>query len=70
MCPEPEDQLSELEGKLLLFLRFGPASLKELEEIDDRWLGALGKLKQKGLVKIENNPPKGKIAIPMRDWSE
>jgi len=55
-------ELSEIEGKLLLYLRHGPATLKELEEIDERFVGALGKLKQKGLIIIEKNAPKGKIA--------
>jgi len=67
MSREVEDQLSELEAKLLYFLRHGPATLKELDEIDHRFIGALGKLKQKGLVVIEKNNPKGKRAKVTED---
>jgi len=62
MSKEVEAQLSEIEGKLLYYLKHGPATLKELEEIDERFIGALGKLKQKGLIVIEKNLPKGKRA--------
>lgn len=71
MSGEAEDQdkvlekLSEIEGKLLLLLRHGPATMKELEKIDDRYLGALGKLKQKGLVVIEKCKPKKARVVPL-----
>jgi len=62
MSKEVEGQLSEIEGKLLYYLRHGPATLKELEEIDEKFIGALGKLKQKGLIVIEKDQLKGKRA--------
>jgi len=60
MSKEVEAQLSEIEGKLLYYLRHGPATLKELQEVDERFIEALGKLKQKGLVIIEEDELKGK----------
>lgn len=72
MSKEAEDldkyQLSELEAKLLYFLRHGNASIKELGKIDSRYVGALGKLKSKGLVVIEKEQvPRKRKVVKIKD---
>jgi len=51
-------RLSDLEAELLELLRCGPMTLKEIAEINPKFVGALGKLKCRGLVIIERLPNK------------
>jgi len=50
--------LSSLESELLELLRCGAMTLKEIEEINPKFVGALGNLKSKGLVDIVRLPNK------------
>jgi len=51
-------ELSDLEAELLELLRCGTMTLKEIEKINPRFVGALGNLKCMGLVIIEKLPNK------------
>jgi len=51
-------KLSDLEAELLELLRCGAMTVKEIEEIDPKFVGALGNLKCMGLVIIERLPNK------------
>jgi len=51
-------RLSAIEAELLELLRCGAMTLKEIEEINPKFVGALGNLKSKGLVNIVRLPNK------------
>ncbi len=54
-------RLSKLESRLLDLLRLhGAMSISELKEIDPRFVGAVGKLKELGLVET--------IRLPRETW--
>lgn len=50
-------ELSSLENELLELLETcGRMTLKEIQAINPRFVGALGRLKSRGLIKIERLP--------------
>jgi len=61
--------LSKVERELLDVLGGHSMKLSELRKMNPRFCGALGKLKQYGLVKIERvrDPTKDKLIIPVEE---
>jgi hypothetical protein len=49
-------RLSELENELLLLLECGGMTLNELRRLNQRFVGALGRLKSLGLVEVLRLP--------------
>jgi hypothetical protein len=49
-------RLSELENELLLLLECGGMTLNELRRLNQRFVGALGRLKSLGLVEVVRLP--------------
>ena len=64
---EKVKDLSKIEREMLEVLGGRSMKLSELRKMNPRYCGALGKLKQYGLVKIERvrDPTKDKLIIPV-----